>query len=253
MVAMLSGYFDESFNKQKTILVFGGWITKDKQCERLESQWLRRLDLENRVLPADKQISRYHAAECSSCVGEFAGWSKNQQIRFSKALLRIMSRRELLAIACGVVIPELIEVFPENANDAQEQAYAMSIKVAMMQIGRAMSKYAPYERIVLFHDWGNYNTAALQAFTAQKDDPKFSFGHFFTTIAPLHWQDCPVLQPADLLAYELMKELDRKLSSTRQMRRFLRQLLSKPELPVYAKYVDKQALLKLRKVMDEIP
>ena len=60
-------------------------------------------------------------------------------------------------------------------------------------------------RITLFHDRTDYDGTILEAFNKIVKDPNFPYRNNFTTIAPLAARDCIALQPADLVAYEVLK------------------------------------------------
>lgn len=85
-----------------------------------------------------------------------------------------------------------------------------------------------------------------------KDDSQSRYMRVFTTITPQCWQDCVPLQPADLIAYELFKELDRRLfASNRNMRRFLKRLIGKTKtVGISSCYFNRRALLRLREEME---
>jgi len=87
MFCMLTAYMDESYNN-RTMSV-GGWLCHEKVWPLLEGEWRTRILYENRISQKKdlKQLSRYHAADCASCVGEFEGWSVGRQIRLTKKLI----------------------------------------------------------------------------------------------------------------------------------------------------------------------
>jgi hypothetical protein len=246
---VLEGYFDESYNSQTFVL--GGWIAEDRQFSWLETQWVRRLALENRrLLKQGKQpLSRYHASDCSSRKNEYDGWALTEQISHAKAFLRFISQRTMVAITCGVSLKDLVDVFPKNKHDALEQAYLLCFRQCMGLIARAMSKWAPSERITLFHDRGNIDHKILQEFNVLIDDPEWKQRKYFVTIAPLSWRDSIALQPADLIAFESFKLLDSKLYTQRQMRKSLQNLLGK-RVPIVSKYWHREGLERLRDFMD---
>ena len=56
------------------------------------------------------------------------------------------------------------------------------------------------DRIALIHDRSAHDAVLLQAFRHMKNDGTLIHRKRFTTIAPMGWEDCILLQPADLLA-----------------------------------------------------
>jgi len=151
----------------------------------------------------------------------------------------------MVAVGCSVSIADLLEVFPENADDYIRQAYYLCLKNLMVQLGHIMQRFAPNEKITIFHDWTDHNAAILTAFEATIGVQQWVSRKFYTTIAPLHWQDCVQLQPTDLMAYEIYKATEAQRHTGRKMRRFLRELLGN-NAQIAAKYFPKSVLEKIR-------
>ena len=66
----------------------------------------------------------------------------------------------------------------------------------------------------------------------------------------MSWEHCVPLQPADMMAYEHFKEAERKVSP-RKRRKSLELLLDLESLGGRGSFIDRDALLKLKEVMDE--
>jgi hypothetical protein len=101
---MLTAYLDESYNK-RTFCV-GGWILNEKQWPALETPWRQRIELERRnsIKKGFPPISRYHATDCANLKNEFdesKGWDVDRQVRLSKKLLEIISKRPLHGVVIG--------------------------------------------------------------------------------------------------------------------------------------------------------
>jgi hypothetical protein len=107
-------------------------------------------------------------------------------------------------------------------------------------------------RITLFHDRtanGKYDPTLLKSFNQQILDPNFEYRSYFTTIAPLAWEDCIALQPADLVAFEVYKDAERKLKP-RVRRKSYTALLKLSEFGVHTKSFTRDALVKMREFME---
>ncbi len=63
-------------------------VGDDGKWPYFENDWVKVLDWKNDQLKSQgrQQISRYHAADCSSRVGEFKGWTAAEQREFSTKL-----------------------------------------------------------------------------------------------------------------------------------------------------------------------
>src|SRR6266849_1010303 len=154
---MLVGYFDESYNNRT--LVVSGWVGKPREFEKLGSQWSKHLKIINRKLAKQgrSSLSRYHAADCSSLVGEYDGWSPEEQKEHAKSLLGIISRRGIWAVGYGISLMDLVDVFPDNAHDYVKQAYFVCLRHNMITIGRMLQRHAPDGKIALIHDHTKHN------------------------------------------------------------------------------------------------
>lgn len=194
-----------------------------------ERSWRNYLRFLNKRLKAQgrRQISRYHAADCSSRVNEFEGWSVDEQIALTKELLAIFERSDIMnAIAYNMPLNHFVDVFPEHAADPVEACYVELLKFLMLEVadqftnGQARAIRDGYRarelRLVMFHDRCNYDVALLQTFKRVMADPTFDGSRYFTTMAPLGWEDCIPLQGADLIAYECFKDAQNPDKSKRR-------------------------------------
>ncbi|MGO8774128.1 MAG: hypothetical protein ACLQHT_07685, partial [Terracidiphilus sp.] len=79
----------------------------------IESEWKNVLRQKNEELKkaGRQQISRFHAADCSSRLGEFKGWSVEEQIAFVKRLLVIFHKHMTSVVAYTVPINDFKAVF----------------------------------------------------------------------------------------------------------------------------------------------
>ena len=229
---IFEGYIDESFGPRYfslTCLFAKGinwrWVVKD---------WEDVMDEKNRELSAAKrkELTRFHAAECSSRRGEFAGWTVPEQTGFMKKLLGTMGKpaSNVNHIAFALDLNELQEVIPETARDPLGFAYGLLIKMSMLEIGAGFgeaNENTERIRMTLIQDRNSYPGACLSAFEAMKEDTTFKHRHIFTTLAPIAWEDCPILQPCDLIAFEAYKEAERQgVRPHMDMRKSLAFLLS---------------------------
>jgi hypothetical protein len=78
-------------------------------------------------------------------------------------------------------------------------------------------------------------------------DKEFEYSQYFTTIAPLSWEDCIALQPADLVAFESCKYAER----IAKPRKSWTALLDLPQFGIHVKNFSKEALQKMRDHMEE--
>ena len=255
---VLRGYMDESCAKDQKLFAFSCLIATGKDWSEMERSWNLHLAAKNKQLKkAGRQtISRYHATDCNGYFGEFRGWNPEEQIEFVKGLLGIFKRSGgVHAVGYDINIDELCEVFPEWCKDRLEAAYYVLTKFVMFTIGEdfsRMGKGVP-AKITLFHDRtanGKYDPTILRAFTEQLVDKDFDFAQYFTTIAPLAWQNCIALQPADLVAFEVLKDSQLRLEAKRRRKSYTA-LLDLEEFGIHTRSFTKEVLVMMREEMEQ--
>jgi hypothetical protein len=251
------GYIDESCDKDQKLFALSCLLATGKDWFEMERAWKLHLVAKNRELrkAGRKLLSRYHASDCSSMHGEFEGWNPEEQIKFVKGLFGTFKRsRGVHAVGYDVDLDDLCEVFPE-AGDRLEAGYYMLTKFVMFTIGEdfaRMGRGVP-AKVTLFHDRtanGKYDPTILRAFTEQKLDPNFDHAHYFATIAPLDWQDCIALQPADLVAFEVLRDTKARLEAQKRRKSFTA-LLDLDEFGIHTRSFTKEILQRMRSQMEE--
>ena len=81
-----------------------------------------------------------------------------------------------------------------------------------------------------------------------KDDPTFSYNHIFPTIAPMGWEDCVPVQPADMVAYEVFRDSKRRSIEGKEMNRSLDALVHMPTFQLVTKRIQKEHLVVIRQL-----
>src|SRR5262249_9974035 len=95
---MLNSYVDDSASKDRRVIGVGGWLCTDEDWRPIASEWRSRIEMEQRnsIKHGFPPITRYHAADCSSLVGEFdrsKGWDNDRQLRLIKRLIEIITKK----------------------------------------------------------------------------------------------------------------------------------------------------------------
>jgi len=226
-----SAYVDESYNKQ--VFCVGGWVAPVGLWTKLESAWSERIAYENRIsakhgFPA---ISRYHATDCANLKREFSeskGWSVERQIRLSKKLCGIVASHAPVGIVQGGLVDGMIRHWPrDNTEDFRKDLYYISFGMYLVALGEKMALGYQSDRVTVFYDRGKELGAIAQmTFKRFKEDPATAdLAQYFVTCAPMDWQMCVPLQPADLLAYEGLKRIQQKVSGINGIRKSLQAIL----------------------------
>jgi hypothetical protein len=124
--------------------------------------------------------------------------------------------------------------------------YRACVRQCLEEIGTAMFEFYTNERITFFHDRGELFSAAYDAFIDVKENPDDRYSkcrEYFVTFAPMGWENCTPLQPADMIAYDMFKLLDAQLHTSHEsVRRSLQKLVGN-EVPLVAGYTKMEELL----------
>ena len=235
-----------------------------KDWAEMERAWKLHLRAKNRQLHREgrKQISRYHATDCNGRHKEFEGWTKEERDEFVLGLFGIFKRIPLNATAYDIDLDDLCEVFPEWGKDKLEAGYYALTKFVMYTIGADFDKWGggghahmrgKPVRVTLFHDRtanGKYDPTILKSFNEQVGDVNSECAKYFTTIAPLAWQDCIALQPADLVAFEIFRDTrDRAEAKTR--RKSFSALIDMETFGIHTKSFTKEVLILMREDLEK--
>src|SRR5258708_29384740 len=248
-VFSFTGYMDESVKDDKwfVLSVLVGHAT---YWVWVELAWQRMLEETNEALrdQGRQTLSRYKAADCSSLLGEFRGWTVDEQRALTQRIIGIFKSHPLRVISYSVNLRESVTEIPETKPNPKGFAYVLLLYFLMPETWEVIlaeeSSVGADEKITLVHDRCDYDGALLDAFTQMKNDPHFQYRDRFTTIAPMGWEDCIPLQPADLLAYENLKEAELKTAG-RDRRKTLKLLLDLNSFGGRAKGINAEILRKL--------
>jgi hypothetical protein len=223
LFVIFRGYFDESYSEK--VFTLSCLASDPTGWAAIERGWKLCLVAKNRELKAQgrPQISRYHAADCSSLQGEFSGWSVSEQVKFAKELMATMSRGRAWVnnISYSIPLNDFIKEF-DIKGDPIPVCYEELVKFVMLEM-TAQIREAKEQRgsvrpvlYVLFHERCNHDGLYLAAFNKMLGDETFTGKEHFSTIAPLGWEYCIPLQPADMIAYETFKEAERQLTGRKR-------------------------------------
>ncbi|HVB87215.1 MAG TPA: hypothetical protein VNK23_11190 [Candidatus Dormibacteraeota bacterium] len=220
---MFTYYTDESYDS-KTFCV-GGWLYHDDLWKVVEKKWSDRIEYERRrsIKRGETPISRFHAADCSNRRGEFDGWPVDRQKLFFKKLVGIICSSAPTAVAWASSFEDLRSFFPNyKQKTAQRVLYYLCFQKCLRDVLSIMRENYPSERVAVIHDDG-FNGTAQAAFNLVRR--KFDQNRVIVTVAPMRWQDCTLLQPADMIAYEGSKVCFRYRNNIPQMRRSFQKIL----------------------------
>jgi hypothetical protein len=210
---LFKAFIDDSKHKDVfTLCALLGWGTT---WGWVISDWLELMESKNRelALAGRKQFKRYHASDCSNRKKEFSEWTLDEQRDFTGKMLGLFSKESnnLGSFSVSTHLGHLTEVFPEAAADPQAFASTLLLSTLMEDIYQAFieaRRDVARCKIAMVHERGDYNASLQRAFDSARHANRVPAG-LFPSLTPMGWEDCTPLQPADFMAYEHCKEVER--------------------------------------------
>jgi len=211
---MLKGYMDDSGSAKSNLFTLSCLIGHTSTWLYVEWAWLNCIEKKNRQLRAEgrRELSRFHAADCSSLVGEFKGWTVTEQVEFMAGLIKVFRRHPLAVISYTLDLRDLIAELPESEANPRGLAHVLLLTHIMKFIAEKILSDRRYtdEEITLVHDRSDCDAVLLEAFDHMRNDKTFVRREQFAGISAQRWKDCIPLQLADFLAYENFKVIERE-------------------------------------------
>lgn len=240
------GYIDESYDGKQVPDVFtlSCLIAEGNVWPWIELAWTNVLDNKNAELRAACRptIARYHAVDCNARERQFEGWEPQERDEFVKELFKVFRRHETSTVSFSIGGRDLLEVWGASKENAIPVAYELLMRWIMIEIGVSHGEEGVKEKVALFFERSDYGHVLQRTFDQTLDDPTFRYGDVFTTIAPMKWQDCIPLQPADLVAYETFRNAKSWRSGQQNLRPSLEALLEMNSFGGRSKNVTREVL-----------
>jgi hypothetical protein len=221
----------------------------------LEIDWKRALEKKNSELVAAgrQPISRFKAADCSSCKGEFEDWDvQKEQIPFVMELLSILKRHRLNAVAYSIDIKDVSEHIPGASSDPVAMAHVILLHYILGTVSKEILVLNGDACIGIIHDRGSYDAVLLHTFNALTNDPEFSNRKRFNSVTSMSSETTIPLQVADLMAYENLKEV-KNHSSGRNRRKSLDAILNFEELGGTLRGINKESVIEYATFLNQLP
>lgn len=246
----LQGYIDESYNDR--FFTLSCILARPKEWMWIESNWKKILRQKNSELKraGRMQISRYHASDCSNRKGEFKEWTVEEQITFVRQLLVIFNKHMTYVVAYTLPIADFKDIFLSPVEDPLPAMCRFLTGFLMHQTVddiRTQGRLNEIKQVSidLIHDRSPYDQSYRESFDSCKSDTTFSDRGIFKSIAPNGWENCIPLQPADLLAYETLKDVQNRADG-RERRKSLTSILEGGKFGGRSKLFDRSNLQLLK-------
>lgn len=254
LFTVFKGYIDDSTHKD--VFTLSCLLAKGSTWGWLSNDWKDCVDKKNKELirQGRKPMRRYHASDCSNHHKDFADWTADEVIDFTKQLIAIFNKpaNALHVFSFALRLSELTEIIPETSPDPPAFANVLLLMSMMDEIyewmelaNRDVPGALVNVQVALVHERGNYDATLQRAFKSERKRLP-ACAKLFPSLVPMGWEDCTPLQPTDFLAYETCKEVERDKQARPEMRRSLAAILGSDNFGGVCKWFTKENLSKVR-------
>lgn len=251
LFTVFKGYLDDSTHKD--VFTFSALLARGTNWGWLSNDWKDCIDAKNRELikAGRKPIKRYHASDCSNHYKDFQGWDSNETTEFTKELISLVTKPSILptVFSFSLRLSQLVQVLPDTTPDPSAFANVLLLTCMMDEMSdwflEANKGDLSMLQVALFHERGNYNATLQRAFDSERKR-NAACKQLFLSLTPMGWEDCIPLQPADMLAYETCKEVERDKALRPNMRKALAAIIGHENFAGICKNFDKHGLERFR-------
>lgn len=201
MVVMMHAYFDESGTHSKdAILWVAGYLFEADQCLRFEREWSARL--------AESGISIFHAVDCAHRNKEFESKSREDCDALLIDLIELIRKYAALQVTCAISQRWFDALRPTTWKAIYGDAYALGATICLQSISSWCNDNAYFGRIAYFFEEnkeGQSSASRFMDFVTSHPALKTLYRHHSHIF--MAKPDAVPLQAADLLAWEMNKEM----------------------------------------------
>jgi hypothetical protein len=217
LMAMLVGYFDESYTHAPAPRVYtlGGYISTTKQWVKFEREW-------NEALNDVGITTFFHMTTFEARRKEYEGWSNEKRIQFLRRLHSIIKKRVFAGFAVSVVLSDYEEIMNDEVR-AYFGNHHQFVTIACLQYISNWLRAQNYkENVAYFFESGSGFDADVERLLRDIiNDERLSDRYLIRSCSIVNKRNLAPLQAADIVAYEVNKAHAREVGDdkTRPIRR----------------------------------
>lgn len=207
MITDYTAYFDESYTHppQPRVYTIAGYISLDVRWKKFRQEWRKQLSSEN--------IDSFHMVDFQACKPPYGDWSQEKRISFLQSLHSIIHRRTIQSFATTVDLDEF-ETLTEEQKAVLGSPHVYAAVNCMKAIGFWTAQNIINYPIAYVFERGSAHEKELNRLF---NEGLLDVDHSFFRLGSLTHKDkreSVPLQAADILAYETLKEVERRLTIT---------------------------------------
>jgi hypothetical protein len=214
---MFGVFLDESgTHAGSRVTAVAGYVVSEESLLLLEREWIASLN--------EHQIDELHMKEFVPPYGKQAAWDESKKRALLEPLIALIHRHSSLGVGAAVVMDEFMQSTHARALAAAPgiifSPYQWCLRFCINQVAEwadANGHDGPFDYTL---DQGDTNRHwVTQDFNDLRADSRLRQKYRLGSINFEDSQRVPALQCADLLAYEMYKEMDRLLSQSERRTR----------------------------------
>lgn len=205
-------FLDESgTHRGSRVVTVAGFMIPSESLQELEQEWRVELDRHN--------IAELHMREFVPPHGSCSGWSAEARRALLGSLIETIHRHTCCAVGAAIEIDEffknIYQVQMERHPDMVQSPYTWCMRYCMTQIADWCRNNNMVGRVDYVMDKGNaFRSEAEMEYVNAKQNPELAEQFYLGNLDFDDSSSTVGLQCADLLAYEMYKEADRRLSGS---------------------------------------
>jgi hypothetical protein len=226
--------------------IVGGFFADQATWNKIDVAWANK---NQRV-----GVERYHAAHLNGATYEFAGWSKNRRLQYSRSMLRALKRQKgkLHGISCGLYVDEYRRIINAEGQEKLGHPYLVCFKSVIAAIAKEMDRtFRPEDRFSVVLDQNKWGKDAVELFYWMKGHPGFRYASRLEDCESGDSAKCIGLQVADFVAYESFKLMHGKRNGATEMRKALASMLDTTGFLGYQ--FGEKTFLEMKQSIEETP
>ncbi len=211
MASLYKVYFDESGTHYDSgAAVVAGFVSKATEWEAFSQKWQEVL--------SESQIDYFRMSEFEHSRGQFDGWPKAAKEELLNKLLPIIHDHTFWSIGCIVLRPWFDSILSDAVKQICGDAYGVAALACLRHLGQIWQKEDAWMDCSM--EAGAKGRGALQLLV--EEDSKIPEWQNEHRILSLSFQEkrIPQLQAADILAYELYKQIQRQFGDEKRPVRY---------------------------------
>jgi hypothetical protein len=205
-VVTLTGYFDESgTHAGSEAVAVAGFLATPGSWERFEGDW--------RAALADFGIDLFHMSPFAQRVGDYASWSEEERRERLARLLGIISEHVVGSVGVVIPLPLFDRLFSVGgiARRTTGGPYGLAMSVNILAVARIVEHLAGTPKVAYVFETGAVGRhEAAKIFAANLNNPESRENNRLLSLSFQGKREFAPLQAADILAYELHRELPRQ-------------------------------------------